>query len=57
MASSSIPAGDQHTEYRADEYLILTMGPGIAGVQESVKREGRTGAPGWTAREGMPQAP
>ncbi|MFT3922344.1 MAG: VanW family protein [Myxococcales bacterium] len=51
------PAGDQHSEYQTDEYLVLTMGPGIEGLEETVKREGKTGFHGWTAREGMPQAP
>jgi hypothetical protein len=51
------PKGDQHGEYQTDEYLVLTMGPGIEGLQETVKREGKTGSSGWTAREGMPQAP
>jgi len=50
------PSGDPHSEYRADEYLILTMGPATQGLQETVRREGRTGYPGWTAKEGMPQA-
>ncbi len=49
------PKGDTHSEYSADEYLILTMGPDIEGVQETARREGRTGSFGWTAREGMPQ--
>lgn len=51
------PANDAHTEYRTDEYLILTQSPGVDGVVETVKRDGRTGVPGWTEREGMPQAP
>jgi vancomycin resistance protein YoaR len=51
------PAGDSHGEYRADEYLVLSMGPSTQGVQELERREGRSGAGGWTAREGMPQAP
>jgi len=51
------PQGDKHSEYQADEYLVLTMGPGIEGLQETVRREGKTGVLGWTAREGMPQAP
>ncbi len=51
------PANDAHTEYRTDEYLILTKAPGTDGVAETVKRDGRTGVPGWTEREGMPQAP
>jgi len=51
------PPNDAHTEYRTDEYLILTKHPGVEGVVETVKRDGRTGVPGWTEREGMPQAP
>jgi vancomycin resistance protein YoaR len=46
------PAGDDHEEYRADEYLAVTQGPGIDGLQEQ-KRTGRTGTPGWTVREGF----
>ena len=49
------PVGDTHAEYRADEYLEMTQGPGIRGTQE-IKRAGRTGTPGWTEREGMPRA-
>jgi vancomycin resistance protein YoaR len=49
------PPGDTHPEYRADEYLILSMGPSTQGLEETLRREGRSGAPGWTATEGMPQ--
>jgi hypothetical protein len=49
------PAGDDHPEYRADEYLILTQRPGAEAVEETVKREGKTGAVGWTEAAGMPQ--
>jgi hypothetical protein len=49
------PEGDQHPEYRADEYLILSMGPSTAGLEETLRREGRSGALGWTAKEGWPQ--
>jgi vancomycin resistance protein YoaR len=49
------PAGDQHNEYRADEYLILTMGPSTQGIEETLRREGKSGVPGWTASAGMPQ--
>jgi vancomycin resistance protein YoaR len=48
------PAGDQHNEYRADEYLILTMGPSTQGIEETLRREGKSGVPGWTAKDGMP---
>lgn len=51
------PAGDTHREYRADEYLVLTMGPGREGLEETERRAGRTGYAGWTAKEGMPQVP
>jgi vancomycin resistance protein YoaR len=49
------PLGDTHAEYRADEYLEMAQGAGIRGTTE-LKRAGRTGAPGWTEREGMPKA-
>jgi vancomycin resistance protein YoaR len=49
------PTGDQHNEYRADEYLILTMGPSTQGIEETTRREGKSGVPGWTKSEGMPQ--
>jgi hypothetical protein len=48
------PEGDPHSEYRADEYLILTQGEGIDGTEETTKREGRSGYLGWTKVEGMP---
>ncbi len=51
------PKHDAHGEYRTDEYLILTKPSGSDGVEQTIKRDGRTGAPGWTEREGMPQAP
>ena len=49
------PPGDDHPEYTADEYLAATQGPGIDGTQEA-KRAGRTGAYGWTVREGFARA-
>ena len=54
-ASYVAPAGDAHSEYRVDEYLILTMGPSTQGIEETLRREGKSGVPGWTASEGMPQ--
>jgi vancomycin resistance protein YoaR len=51
------PPPDSHGEYSADEYLILSMGPSTQGPQEVLRHAGRSGAPGWTAREGMPQVP
>jgi vancomycin resistance protein YoaR len=50
------PAGDDHLEYVADQYLTMTQGPGIEGTQE-LRRAGRTGNYGWTVREGMPGVP
>lgn len=50
------PKGDDHPEYRADEYLILTQRAGADSVEETVRREGKTGYPGWTKAAGMPQA-
>lgn len=47
------PAGDEHDEYRADEYTVMTQGPGLEET-ETIRRAGRTGTPGWTVREGMP---
>jgi VanW like protein/G5 domain len=48
------PAHDNHGEYTADEYLILTY-RGAHGISEERRSEGRSGVLGWTAREGMPQ--
>ncbi|MEM1418154.1 MAG: VanW family protein [Myxococcota bacterium] len=47
------PAGDRHPEYTADEYTEISQGPGVEGTM-TVRRAGRTGAPGWTVRQGMP---
>lgn len=47
------PAGDEHDEYTADEYTVMTQGPGIEDT-ETIRRAGRTGTPGWTVRQGMP---
>lgn len=49
------PPGDDHAEYTADEYLSVVQGVGVEGTQ-IVRRAGRTGLPGWTARMGYPQA-
>jgi vancomycin resistance protein YoaR len=49
------PPNDDHPEYRADEYLILTQRPGAENAEETLKREGKTGFPGWTEVAGMPQ--
>jgi vancomycin resistance protein YoaR len=48
------PAGDDHPEYTADEYLSAIQGVGIEGTQ-IIRRAGRSGTPGWTERMGMPQ--
>lgn len=49
------PSGDGHLEYRADQYTVLSQGPGVDGIR-TVRTSGRTGAPGWTVRAGMPAA-
>ena len=51
------PPGDTHGEYRADEFVVLSMGPATQGPEELERREGRSGSGGWTAREHMPQVP
>lgn len=48
------PEGDTHAEYTADEYLSVTQGVGIEGTQ-IIRRAGKSGALGWTARMGFPQ--
>lgn len=48
-----VPTGDQHSEYRADVYTVVSQGPGVEGT-DTVRRAGRTGEAGWTVREGMP---
>ena len=49
------PAGDNHPEYRADEYTVMTQGAGVSDTQ-TVRRAGDTGRAGWTERAGMPSA-
>jgi vancomycin resistance protein YoaR len=48
------PPGDDHAEYTADEYLSIVQGVGVEGTQ-IIRRAGRSGTPGWTARMGFPQ--
>ncbi len=48
------PEGDGHPEYTADGYLEVVQGEGVRGTQ-TIRRAGRTGTPGWTARLGYPQ--
>ncbi len=50
------PPGDTHGEYTADQYLEVTQGTGVRGTR-IIRRAGRSGTPGWTAREGFPQPP
>jgi vancomycin resistance protein YoaR len=47
------PTGDEHDEYTADEYTVMTQGPGLEET-ETIRRAGRTGTSGWTVRAGMP---
>ncbi len=42
------PTGDSHPEYTSDEYLIVTQGANIDGM-EITRRGGRTVERGWTA--------
>jgi vancomycin resistance protein YoaR len=46
------PKSDTHPEYVADEFMTATEGPGIDGIQVTATA-GRTGAFGWTEREGL----
>ncbi len=48
------PEGDTHNEYTADEYLSVIQGVGVAETQ-IIRRAGRSGGYGWTARLGFPQ--
>jgi vancomycin resistance protein YoaR len=41
---------DVRPELLVDEHLQLTMRPGFELPEETARREGRTGTPGWTAR-------
>lgn len=50
------PEGDGHLEYRADQLLEITEGPGITGAEERAT-PGWTGVVGWTRTAGMPYAP
>ena len=50
------PEGDTHGEYTADAYLEVSQGEGVRGTR-IIRRAGRTGTPGWTARAGMAQVP
>lgn len=50
------PPNDAHLEYRADQLLEITEGPGIAGAEERAT-PGWTGVVGWTRTAGMPYAP
>jgi hypothetical protein len=49
-----VPEGDTHMEYTADEYLSVIQGAGVDGTQV-IRRAGRSGTYGWTARLGFPQ--
>jgi vancomycin resistance protein YoaR len=40
---------DTRPEYLVDEHLALIMRPGFELPEETARREGRTGTPGWTA--------
>jgi hypothetical protein len=59
-----VPADDEHPEYVADEYLVVTQGPDITSPHEKPGTErgggtiearvaGRYGTHGWMVREGF----
>ncbi|MCU0692422.1 MAG: VanW family protein [Polyangiaceae bacterium] len=65
MPRDSVDAvDDNHPEYVADEYLIVTQGPGIrtksanqdepGGPTVEQRTPGKTGEPGWTEKAGFP---
>ena len=53
-ADYTAPEGDTHGEYTADAYLEVSQGEGVEGTQV-IRRAGRSGSYGWTARLGFPQ--
>jgi vancomycin resistance protein YoaR len=46
------PRNDGHPEYLADEVMSATQGPDTKGI-EVTATPGKTGTPGWIAREGL----
>jgi vancomycin resistance protein YoaR len=64
---SFLPHDDEHPEYVADEYLMITQGPDVrephariaqrGGVTLESRVAGRFGTHGWTKREGFAKPP
>ncbi|HLV65969.1 MAG TPA: VanW family protein [Polyangiaceae bacterium] len=57
---ASLPPNDSHSEYLADELLVMTQGPDLdeevaRGETFESREPGRFGAAGWTEKAGMPQ--
>ncbi|HEX5655696.1 MAG TPA: VanW family protein [Polyangiales bacterium] len=50
-AGGATVKADTRPEYLADEHLALTMRPGFELPEETARRVGRTGTPGWTSRD------
>jgi vancomycin resistance protein YoaR len=52
-----IPADDAHPEYTADEFLMVSQGPGVSSRSGKdmieIREAGRTGQAGWTEKAGM----
>lgn len=51
-ASGPLPRADDHPEYTADQYLVVTQQAGTNDMQE-VRRPGFCGTAGWMVREGL----
>jgi vancomycin resistance protein YoaR len=57
-ADAPIPADDAHPEYTADEYLVVSQGPGVSSSRSGKdmfesREPGRMGQAGWTEKAGM----
>jgi vancomycin resistance protein YoaR len=54
-AGATLPEGDSHPEYTADELLSASFGAGVNDL-EITRRAGTSGTPGWLVQAGMPSA-
>ncbi|MCS6901346.1 MAG: VanW family protein [Myxococcales bacterium] len=57
-ADTPIPEDDPHPEYTADEFLMVSQGPGVSSSRSGKdmiesREAGRTGQAGWTEKAGM----
>jgi vancomycin resistance protein YoaR len=55
---TALPADDPHPEYTADEFLVVSQGPGVVSARSGkdmveTREAGRTGQAGWTEKAGM----